>query len=131
MRAHRHNVGRYREIIEKYSDNLHDYLYGNNEQRALAAELLFPTDKDTLATSLRVLGDALTRIQALERESYGIQGVPQQPSDPNAIDPAAPAREFDFSSLTEDEIRALMKLSQAVIDVTSGVKPPPTTGHGS
>ena len=130
MRAHRHSVGRYREIIEKYSDYLHDYLYGNNEQRALAAKLLFPTDKDTLATSLRVLGDALTRIQALERESYGIQGVPQQPSDPNAIDPAESVREFDFSKLSDDELKALLKLSEAVIDVTPGAKPPPTNGHG-
>jgi len=56
--------------------------------------------------------------------------VPQEPSDPNAIDPAAHPREFDFSSLTDDEIRALLKLSEAVIDVTPGAKPPPTNGHG-
>jgi len=129
VRQHRYNVGRYREIIERYGEQLHTYLCGNDEQKALAAKLLF-NDRDTLGTALKVLGDALTRVQSLERENYGIQGVPQQPSDPNAIGSAASVRDFDFSKLSEEEIRALLKLSEAVIDVTPGDKPPPTNGQG-
>lgn len=70
--SHRRLTKRLRGTVERVLDLVHQYLYGNEEQRIEAMVILKLGSGDSLTGHLNSLSTTVERIVRIERDSYGL-----------------------------------------------------------